>query len=261
MMAPQESVLQPVGLFPSANRYELAWSCSPVSTPYNHALALCQSRLTRTGVIPRTCAGGANSVAVFLRLYPTIYELRFGLLANLHSPFAARRTACEIGFGYRIFRLQSPVNHKFRRWTTEDFVDQRANYGIIFHYENRLLSPGCLLYGFARSTFPRFIKPWQEDLESCVPVGLPKSPRPGLSGVRVSESQPKCARLVNTRSVPAAHADRLTRFVDGTVQVHYNGSDGRRPKRVGDEESFRFAVPRTTLNAMMRKLGISRKDL
>ena len=36
--------------------YDLVWSCSTVNTPYNHALALFQSRLTRTGVIPRTSA-------------------------------------------------------------------------------------------------------------------------------------------------------------------------------------------------------------
>ena len=45
-----------VGLFPRSACQELAWACSPVSTPYNHALALFQSRLTRTGVIPRTSA-------------------------------------------------------------------------------------------------------------------------------------------------------------------------------------------------------------
>ena len=31
-------------------------SCSPLSTPYNHALAHFQSRLTRTGVMPKTSA-------------------------------------------------------------------------------------------------------------------------------------------------------------------------------------------------------------
>ena len=56
MMAPREAAFQLVGLFPSAARYELVWSCSPVRTPYNHALAIFQSRLTVSGEIPRTSA-------------------------------------------------------------------------------------------------------------------------------------------------------------------------------------------------------------
>src|SRR5260370_12694374 len=43
-------------LVTSTARYALVWSCSAVSAPYNHALALFQSRLTLTGVIPRTSA-------------------------------------------------------------------------------------------------------------------------------------------------------------------------------------------------------------
>jgi hypothetical protein len=41
-----------VGWFSVAPVMSWSWSCSPVSTPYNHALALFRSRLTRTGVIP-----------------------------------------------------------------------------------------------------------------------------------------------------------------------------------------------------------------